>query len=994
MRVLTLLIIMVLPALAAGKPHLLKAANDVHCEVVVPTEAGPVALFAGQELQRFLQEAFRADVPLVEAATAERTSLILGRSAALRAAGVDVDALARDGFVIRSAGDDLLIAGRDDLRTHPEQTLTTSQDFLRDEQYERGTLYGVYHFLEKALGCRFYFPGPMGTIVPRHATLSIPAWDVQVTPDHTARHMGFTGALPDGSDGPDAYPFKNLHRLLLRTQTRYIPSCHGLREFDLIRRFGEQHPEYFALMEDGSRYNQATRRHTPQLCFSNAGLRDQIYLDAKAYLEGQAAETRDILFRGRHHGWARTAFQPGYVDIMPQDGFYPCHCDDCQALLKGTRYGDIDPAGASELVWGFVAEIANRLKADGVPGTITCMAYSSYRSVPQVELPDNVMVMVAMRGPWNVAGIEEELALVEAWNRKIGRQVWIWNYIHKGSGLAMPGVPCMTPVAIGRYYSRLAPHIFGAYMSSTSDHYLFQYLNMYVAHKIFWDNQTDVAALLDEHYRLMFGEAASPMAAVYQRLEANWLNKIVANEVETDLGPATIPPSRYDLWERIYSAAEVAELDRLFTQAEAAATGSARERVRFMRDLLFAPLQQARADYAGDQVRIAQFQAEVPERPAGDTILIDGNLRESAWAAATTLHLQPLQPEKAPETSPPASARLLRDSDHLYIAFICDEPLTQQLQAPARERDARGIFRDATVEMFLNPTGDRKHYRQIVINAAGSLTDLAAEKQGAEQVYDWSWDSQVRYAVDRRENRWTVEVAIPLANLGDLNPQGFPANLAYTRVVTGTPATPYTWSPFLIKSFHELDNFGTLSFRPVPTNLIDNPDFAEPLDGRFFGRWYHHPRPGNDARSWTLDRAVYVTAGQSLRLHETKPDSHISIKQALPGLKPSTTYTLSYQLRTDSIKPADRSGGARAAIWDEKNHYYAANPFVGTIPWHEQRFTFTTGPEVNETVTSFISLILFRATGTVWFDHVRLIEQPQSPASHESTAAEGPDPLP
>ena len=32
---------------------------------------------------------------------------------------------------------------------------------------EQGTMYAVYDFLERFAGCRFYFPGELGTILPR-----------------------------------------------------------------------------------------------------------------------------------------------------------------------------------------------------------------------------------------------------------------------------------------------------------------------------------------------------------------------------------------------------------------------------------------------------------------------------------------------------------------------------------------------------------------------------------------------------------------------------------------------------------------------------------------------------------------------------------------------------------------------------------------------------------------------------------------------------------
>ena len=35
-------------------------------------------------------------------------------------------------------------------------------------------VYGVYEFLERYAGCRFYFPGPLGTIVPKRSKLVVP----------------------------------------------------------------------------------------------------------------------------------------------------------------------------------------------------------------------------------------------------------------------------------------------------------------------------------------------------------------------------------------------------------------------------------------------------------------------------------------------------------------------------------------------------------------------------------------------------------------------------------------------------------------------------------------------------------------------------------------------------------------------------------------------------------------------------------------------------
>ena len=53
------------------------------------------------------------------------------------------------------------------------------------------------------------------------------------------------------------------------------------------------------------------------------------------------------------------------------------------------------------------------------------MAYWPYNRVPDFPLPDNVLVMVGVRGPWNPASGD---ALISGWSEKIGRKVWLWTY--------------------------------------------------------------------------------------------------------------------------------------------------------------------------------------------------------------------------------------------------------------------------------------------------------------------------------------------------------------------------------------------------------------------------------------------------------------------------------------------------------------------------------------------------------------------------------------
>ena len=94
----------------------------------------------------------------------------------------------------------------------------------------------------------------------------------------------------------------------------------------------------------------------------------------------------------------------------------------------------------------------------------------------------------------------------------------------------------MSPRAYGEYYKGIAPWIFGAFAESESDRFLYNYLNYYIFSKVAWDNRADFEALLEEHYRLMFGNAAPAMKKFYETLEDKWVGQVAGRVVDTPLG--------------------------------------------------------------------------------------------------------------------------------------------------------------------------------------------------------------------------------------------------------------------------------------------------------------------------------------------------------------------------------------------------------------------------------------------------------------------------
>lgn len=964
----------------------LKSDGKTSCEIVVQEDAGLVALFAGKEMQKYLSESLGVDIPLTQKVSGGKTAIILGNSKELRAAGVDVSKLPRDAFVIKSAGGNILIAGRDDMKINAESASKSGAYW--SNLFERGTLFGSYEFLERFIGIRFYFPGEIGTVVPKLEKLKIPEINITEKPDFEVRKISWSGT---GSGSIDWVSNEKEEKVLesyrLRLETKYIPNCHGLARLGYIERFGKTHPEYFALLPDGRRYTEPSMPHTGQLCLSS-GIRDEIYKDAEAFLSGKTAESRGIITK---YGpiWDPSGFQPNYFNIMPQDSFYECKCEKCQAhFSKG-------PQATSDFVWGLVLEVSGKLKKNNVPGYITMMAYNPYKMLPTMKIPDNVMVMVAVGGPWYMDkgdSFKRESDLVKSWTEKMyNTKPWLWNYTCKFAKLAIPDIPCSTPRAIGEYYNKISPDIIGAFLETEAENdevgnYIFNYLNFYVFGKVTWKNSTNIDALLKEHHRLMFGAAADRMEQVFNAFEEKWL-KITGKPIDTPLGPQTVPLSDYDIWEKIYSKDELAKLEKLFDDSEklTAQDAASLKRVKFMRERFFEPIKRQRGEYEKNQAAINDLRLYVKELPAGTKLLIDGKADEAIWKDAAQITLAPYLSERnKKETAIKTTVKALRDADNLYFMFECEEPEMDKLISSKRAADDKEIWKDSSIEIFINPSGDKNVYYQLLINADGSWADLAAKKETGAKGVDWTWNSGAKTAAVRGAKSWTVEVSLPLKNLPDLNLQkDFPANFNRSRVlskVANDYASLFTWSPFLRGGFHDVDNFGFITFKEIKSvNVIKNSSFIGTPKGHLLDGWYFVEKKGmKDFEAWEIIDNAFAESNKCLKLTRRSIEKGaLSATQYLPELKPDTEYKLSFSLKIENFElmPGSKASGVVVNIWDDKNTWYPKSFYTSDMPWSRQGFQIKTGPNTNKPPNkSYIRLTIMDAAGSAYFADVKLSE--------------------
>ena len=156
-------------------------------EIVIPADAFPIVRFAAEEIQKTLQKASGAEIPVLNAPSGSgRTVLFLGDQEAVRGAGIKVDSIPRDGFILKTAGRQIYLAGRDDPKLRPD---ARGWGVIR----ERGTLHGAYSFLERFAGVRYYFPGEIGTVIPENKNIAMPETELLDRPDFPRRRVGFFG---------------------------------------------------------------------------------------------------------------------------------------------------------------------------------------------------------------------------------------------------------------------------------------------------------------------------------------------------------------------------------------------------------------------------------------------------------------------------------------------------------------------------------------------------------------------------------------------------------------------------------------------------------------------------------------------------------------------------------------------------------------------------------------------------------------------------------
>ena len=197
--------------------------------------------------------------------------------------------------------------------------------------------------------------------------------------------------------------------------------------------------------------------------------------------------------------------------------------------------------------------------------------------------------------------------------------------------------------------------------------------------------------------------------------------------------------------------------------------------------------------------------------------LIDGKLDDPVWKDAKWQEgFVELGTGKPADTA--TRFAVACDDRFLYVAFRCAEPDLDKLKAKMTKRDDAGLYGDDVVELFVAPGPQRTDYYQFEVNPKGTVADAAAHQSGT--VRDIAWNSGVQVATAVMEGEWTVEMAVPLADmeLGVFASGNWGINVARVRRAGGSEVLS-TFVP-MTGSFHQPALFAALAMPDADFNAL------------------------------------------------------------------------------------------------------------------------------------------------------------------------------
>jgi hypothetical protein len=490
--------------------------------VVLAAEASATERFAASELVRYVKLMTGCEMPIIaDTAQTGKYLLRVGKGAAgagyLNEFDPAVAGKGQDSFIIDISDRNAVLIGGGD----------------------RGTLYSVYELLEQQ-GCRWFFPGRLGEVIPQKSELLLQSGKRKFVPDFIQRSIDI--GKTDGIDFEETIDWAAKNRLNFMFSLRFpmvkkfLPrekwdvweKRGGLQEWQFIchnfdfmissSKYFAAHPEYYALYK-GTRMQMGSPGRPGygggNICTTN---QDVINICA-----------------GFANNWFDANPKGVLVPMWPNDGAITwCECDGCRKL-KGINFMPGKRGSMTTRMVTFANTVAKLTAVKHPDRLILCPAYSNYVIPVDLPIEKNVLLQYCLHGDY-AHGVDrckenaQEKEWLEAWAAKASGHMGVWEYFLLGDHYSKPTEnSAMLPVAYRArdtisYLKKIGVNW---YFTQTSPKYwkhnMFPY---YVTARYIWESGRDFNKFADDFFNNMYGEAGQDVKNYYFEIE----NSVAASD--------------------------------------------------------------------------------------------------------------------------------------------------------------------------------------------------------------------------------------------------------------------------------------------------------------------------------------------------------------------------------------------------------------------------------------------------------------------------------
>ena len=427
--------------------------GNATARIVVPQSPTEVERHASVVLQNYLKKITGATYEIVsDEKSAQQNDILIGKVDREELKDVPFDELKMDGYVIRTENGQLIIAGGSN----------------------KGTLYGVYGFLEKYLGCRKY--SSTVSVIPAQRDIML-ANEIrqQEVPVFEFREILYK----------DAYQPEYLewHALGLHQSDSYGKGdwgswCHTTYGLVPPAEYAKEHPEYYSML-NGKRVNTLNQKNKGEICWSSEGA----FEAACKHLEK----------------WIEDNPTPKFWSVSQLDNADYCRCPICQKAYNET--------GSTQ---GTILPFINKMAKKFPDKIISTLAYwYSTRPPKGVKVEKNVNILLCNIGSPRHVPINEGdstfTADLKAWH-KIHDNFLIWDYVIQFSHLVapFPNLRVLQP-NLQFLHKNGVKSMFEQGNRETGGE--FCELRTYILAKLLWNPYQDVEPIIDDFVHGYYGPA-------------------------------------------------------------------------------------------------------------------------------------------------------------------------------------------------------------------------------------------------------------------------------------------------------------------------------------------------------------------------------------------------------------------------------------------------------------------------------------------------------